>query len=172
MRTSHNIQEVEKMENMGGNMPRIYAALDNKQTKYQFPMIEVEGKIHNQPITILIDYKDIHSYINSNIIEIFHLQMIKHNKYLLVQLATWAKRKISELVKDDPIDMNGLSTKVDLNIIPLGSYEYLIDMDWFEKHHAILGCYNNTITCLDEEGKQDKVQDIPRSIVVREISAM
>jgi hypothetical protein len=46
---------------MGGNMPRIYAALDNKKTKYQSPMIEVEGKIDNQLIYILIDYGAIHS---------------------------------------------------------------------------------------------------------------
>jgi hypothetical protein len=73
---------------MGGNMPRIYAALDNKQVEYQSPMIEVEGKIDNQPITILIDYGASHSYINSNIVEIFHLQRSKHKKSWLVQLAT------------------------------------------------------------------------------------
>jgi hypothetical protein len=32
MRTIHNIQEVEIVEGMGGNMPSIYATLDNKQT--------------------------------------------------------------------------------------------------------------------------------------------
>jgi hypothetical protein len=135
-------------------------------------MIEVEGNIDNQPITILIDYGDNHSYINSNIVEIFYLQMSKHNKYWLVQLATWDKRKINEVFKDCPIYMNGLNTKVDVNIIPLGSYDCLIGIDWLEKHHAILDCYTNTITCCDEEGKQGKVQGIPRVVVVREISAM
>jgi predicted aspartyl protease len=86
-------------------------------------MIEVEGKIDNHPITILIDSGASHSYINSNIVEIFHLQRSKHKKSWLVQLATGAKRNINELVKYCPIDMNGLNTKVDVNIIPLGSYE-------------------------------------------------
>jgi hypothetical protein len=31
MRIVHNIQEVEIVEYMGENMPRIYASLDNKQ---------------------------------------------------------------------------------------------------------------------------------------------
>jgi hypothetical protein len=65
-------------------MPRIYETLDNKQEKYQSPMIEVEGKIDNQPTTILIDSKAIHSYMNSKIVEIFDLQRIKHKKYWLV----------------------------------------------------------------------------------------
>jgi hypothetical protein len=69
---------------MGGSMPRIYAGLDNRKVEYQSPMIEVEGKIDNQPIKILIDSRDSHSYINSNIVERFHLQRSKHEKYWLV----------------------------------------------------------------------------------------
>jgi hypothetical protein len=68
--------------------------------------------------------------------------------------------------------MNGLSTKVDVNIIPLGSYDFLIGMDWLGKHHVVLDCYNKTITCLDEEGWQGKIQGIPRVVAVRDISAM
>jgi predicted aspartyl protease len=135
-------------------------------------MIEVEGNIDNQPITILIDYGASHSYINSNIVEIFHLQRSKHKKSWLVQLATGAKRKINELVKDCSIDINGLIRKVDVKIIPLGSYDCLIGMDWLEKHHIVLDYNNKTITCLDEEGQQGKGQGIPRDVVVREILAM
>jgi hypothetical protein len=47
-------------------------------------MIEVEGKINNEPIEILIDYGAGHSYVNANIIEIFHLQRSKHYKSWLV----------------------------------------------------------------------------------------
>jgi hypothetical protein len=133
MRIVHNIQEDDIVEDMGRSMPRIYAALDNKQEEYQSPMIEVEGKIDNQPIAILIDYGASHSYINPNLVEIFHLQRRKHEKSWLVQLAMGAKRRINELVKDCPMDMNGLNTKVDLNIIPLGSYDCLIGMDWLDK---------------------------------------
>jgi hypothetical protein len=69
------------VEDMGGSMPSIYATLDNKKDEYQSTMIEVEGKIDNQPISILIDYVAIHSYINVNIVEIFHLKRCKNKKY-------------------------------------------------------------------------------------------
>jgi hypothetical protein len=65
---------------MGRSMPRIYAALDNNQFEYQSPMIEVEGKINNEPIEILINSRASHSYKNGNIVEIFHLQRSNHNK--------------------------------------------------------------------------------------------
>jgi hypothetical protein len=99
MRNVHNIQELEIIEDMGGNMPRIYASLDNKEAGYQSPMIEVEGKIDNQPIPILIDFGASHSYINSNIIEIFNSQRSKHKKYWLVQLAIKDKMKINGWLK-------------------------------------------------------------------------
>jgi hypothetical protein len=95
-------------------------ALENKQAEYQSPMIEVEGKIDNHHISILIGYGSINSYIKSNIVEIFHFQRINHNKYWLVQLATGVRGKSNELVKDCSIDMNRLNRKVDVNIIPLG----------------------------------------------------
>jgi hypothetical protein len=45
-------------------------------------MIEVEGKIYNQPITILIDYVARHiSYIDPCLLEIFHLKRRKYGKY-------------------------------------------------------------------------------------------
>jgi hypothetical protein len=76
------------------------------------------------------------------------------------------------MVKSCPRDMNGLNTKADLNILPLGSYDCLIGMDWFEQHHAILDCHNKEFTCLDEEGSLRIVQGILRAVTIREISAL
>ena len=76
------------MKYTGEIMPRIYVALDNKQVKYQSPMIEVEGKIDNRTITILIDYGASHSYIKYNIVERFHLQSCNHMKSWLIKLVT------------------------------------------------------------------------------------
>jgi hypothetical protein len=61
------------------------------------------------------------------------------------------KRNINDLVKDCPMDMNKLNTKVDVNIIPLSSYDCLIGMDWLEEIHVVQDYYK-TITCFDEEG--------------------
>jgi hypothetical protein len=49
MRIDHNIQKAETMEDMGGNMPRIYANFDKNQVEYQSHVIIVEGKIDNYP---------------------------------------------------------------------------------------------------------------------------
>jgi hypothetical protein len=68
--------------------------------------------------------------------------------------------------------MNGLSTKLDLNILPLGPYDYLIGMDWLDQHHVVLECHNKAFTFLDEEGNLRAVQGIPRAVTIRDISTM
>jgi hypothetical protein len=81
------------------NMPRRFATLDNRQADYQSHMIEVERKIDNNPIDILIDFGYIHIYIDSNLVELFKLNKSKHAKSWLVHIATRTERRINELVK-------------------------------------------------------------------------
>jgi hypothetical protein len=80
------------MAYMGRIMSRIYATLENRQEYYQSHVIEIEGKINNQAITVLIDYGASHGYIDQKIVERFKLKRCKHEKYCLVQLATRTKR--------------------------------------------------------------------------------
>ena len=115
-------------------------------------MIEVVGNIANKTITISIDSGARNSYVSPNLVERCHLKKSKLETASLVQLATKAKRKITEFVKVCPLEMNGMKTFEDLNIIPLDSYDVLIGMDWLDAHHAVLDFHNKTYTCLDEEG--------------------
>jgi hypothetical protein len=165
VRVFHNVQQPETVEDMGSRIPRIYAALDNKKAEFQSHMIEVEGMINNHAFTILIDSGASHSYIDPRVVESLHLPRSKHEKYWLVHLATGAKRKVTELVKSCPVNMNGLSTRVELNILPLGSYDCLIGMDWLDQHHAILDCRNKAFTCLDEEGNQEQSKEFPKLLL-------
>ena len=84
----------------------------------------------------------------------------------------WNKMNINELVKSFPLDMNGLNTIAYFNIIPLGSDDVLIGMDWLDAHHMVLDCHNKSCTCFDDEGQQKIVKGIPRCISIREISSL
>ena len=82
----------------------------------------------------------------------------------------WNWEEVSEVVKKCPLVMDGLVTCVDLNVLPLGSYDVLIGMDWLEAHRAKLDCYNKTFECLDEDGKLKVVKGIPKVISGRQSS--
>jgi predicted aspartyl protease len=58
--------------------------LDNKQAEFESHMIEVEGKINNQPIAILIDSGASHTYLDTKMVEIFQFPRRKLGKPWLV----------------------------------------------------------------------------------------
>ena len=51
----YNVQVVTKGEYVARKIPQIHAALDNRKPYHQPSMIEIEGKIVQVPISILID---------------------------------------------------------------------------------------------------------------------
>ena len=91
-------------------------------------MVKIEGKILNTSVSILNDHGACRSYVAPKIIDICKLGKVNHDKPWLVQLATGTKWKVSEIVKECEVNLNGFLMKVNLNILPLGSYDVLINM--------------------------------------------
>ena len=54
--------------------------------------------------------------------------------------------------------MDQFETFVKLNVLPLGSYDILIGMDWLEQHRVILHRYDKTFTCINNDGKPISVK--------------
>ena len=108
-----------------------------RQADYQTSMVEVEGMINQTPVTILIDLGASLSYIAPQIVEKCKLSIDKFDNSWLVQLATGAKKKVTYFVKECALLMDEFKTTVKLNILPLGSYDLLIGMDWLEHHKVV-----------------------------------
>lgn len=92
------------------------------------------------------------SYVTPKIVEECHLKKSKHLKSWLEKLTTSMKRKVSEVVNECLVEVNRLVRKVNLNIIPLGSYQTLIGMDCLELHRAKVDCYDKIVECIDDKG--------------------
>jgi hypothetical protein len=171
-RRVYNVQEATTVNNVPRSMPQIYAALDNRQADHQASVVEMEGMIVNYLVSILIDLDSNLSYVVPQTVEKCKLQQVKHVKSWMVQLATRTKRKVTEVIPVCHFIMNELPTQVTLNILPLGSYDLLIGMDWLAAHKTKLDCYNKTLGCEDEEGRKVTLQGIQKPISVRQISTL
>ena len=68
--------------------------------------------------------------------------------------------------------MNEFNMHADVNILPLGSYDMLIGMDWIEKNRIMSNCYDKTFTCIYDTVNTIKVKGIPRKVMIREISSL
>ena len=154
------IHEASTVGDVGRSLPRINAALKDRQAEYQPSMVEFEGKISDLIVTVLIDPGATLSYISPKIVEKCKLQTIKFRNPWLVQLAKGAKQRVLAKVDNCPLKIAGQSIKADLNVLPLGSYDVLIGMDWLEKHWSLVKYKPNTIYYRDELGIRQELQGI------------
>jgi hypothetical protein len=67
------------------------------KSNHQSSVVEIEGKINNTQISILINLRATLSYITSSVVESNKLNKMRHAKSWLVQLATRAKRNVVDL---------------------------------------------------------------------------
>ena len=108
------MQEETTVCDLARGMPRINAALENRQVEYQTSMVEIEGMINQTPVTVLIDPGASISYIAPQIVEKCKLSVEKFENSWLVQLATGAKRRVTCFVKECAIVMDNFETVVKL----------------------------------------------------------
>jgi len=54
---------------VGHNIPQIYAIVDNKHADHQASIIEMEGKLCGQVVSILIGLGSNYSYVNPNLVD-------------------------------------------------------------------------------------------------------
>jgi hypothetical protein len=124
-------------------------------------VVKVEGNIAMQFISIFIHLGSRDIYVALGNVENCGLKRKKHFKYWSAQLATSTKRKVSEVVKEFPIELNGFLTTIELNIFPLGSYDNLIGMDWLERHKAKVDCYAKVVEFHNDKAKLVEVKRVP-----------
>jgi hypothetical protein len=94
----HNLQEASTVGDVGRSLHWINAAIDGRQADHQSSVVEIEGKIHDTRISVLIDPGATLSYITLNVVESNKLKRLKHAKSWLVQLATGTKRKVIDFI--------------------------------------------------------------------------
>eukprot|EP00253_Pinus_taeda_P009984 PITA_09984 len=165
------IHEASTVGEIGRSIPRINAALEDRQAEYQPTMVEFEGNISNLTVSVLIDPGATLSYVSPKIVECCKLQSTKFKTPWLVQLATGAKRRVVAKIKDCSFTIVGQTVTADLNVLPLGSYDILIGMDWLEKHWSLVDCKTKIIYFRDPLGNKQEMQGIKRPVQVRLITA-
>ena len=157
---------------VGRSLHRINAAVDGRQADHQSTVVEIEGNINNTHLSILIDPGATFSYIAPGVVDSNKLKKTRHEKAWLVQLETGTKRKVSDFIFDCEFILGGQNTKTNLDILPLGSYDVIIGMDWLERHKEVLDCYEKSLKYKDKNDTTRTVQGIQKPISVRQISAI
>jgi hypothetical protein len=88
------------------------------------------------------------------------------------QLVIITKRKVVDFISNFQFSLDGKSIRTNLNILPLGSYDVIIGMDWLEKRKEVLDCYTKTLNYKDNYDTTRKTQGIPKPVLVRQVTTM
>jgi hypothetical protein len=141
--------------------------LDNNQADHQALVVEMEGMIANCLVSILIDPSSNLSYVAPLIVDKCKLQLVRHVKPWLVQLAIGTKRKVTKIISTCQFIMDGLPTQATLKILPLGYYDLLVGMDWLATYKTKLDYYHKTLEYENKEGRKITLQGIQRPVSMR-----
>ena len=138
------LEKASTIGKVGKSFHRINVALEDRHAYHQSAIVDIEGTIYNQRPSILIDLGDTLSCITPKIMESYQLANVRHAKPWSVQLATGTKRKVNEFIANCEVKIQDHVTRINLNILPLGSYDMTIAMDWLERNKLILNCFDKT----------------------------
>ena len=97
--------------------------------------------------------------------------MVKARTKWQVELASGSRVNSDVIAPECKIQLEAFTTTANLRVLPLGSYDIVLGMDWLEQHHAVVDCKAKTIRCLDDLGFAKVISGIKRPIFLRTISA-
>ena len=86
-------------------------------------------------------------------------------------MASGSKVNADVIAPECKIQLEAFTTSMNLRVIPLGSYDLVLGMDWLEQHNAVIDCKGKTIRCLDDSGSARVIFGIKRPFSLRKISA-
>lgn len=147
-------------------------AVDHRQADHQGTVVETTGAIRGTPLSVLFDSGATDFFISPSVVSKCKLVAVKQDQGWQVELASGAKVSTDSVVHKCELGLRGMVTSVDLRVIPLGSYDVVLGMDWLDSHKASIDCRKKTIVCQDDKGKGVEIVGIPRPISLQMISAM
>ena len=65
------------------------------------------------------------------------------------------KKTFNHWVRSCAFELSGIPTTTHLNLLSLGAYNILLDMDWLYLHKTKVNFYEKEIECLDDVGEKN-----------------
>ena len=115
-------------------------------------------------VSILFDFGATDSFISSTFVAHCDISMVKEKDRWQVELVSGSRVCADVIALDCKIHLESFSTLANLRVIPLGSYDIVLGMDWLEQHLAILDCKVKSINCVDDSGSARVITGIKRPI--------
>ena len=127
--------------------------------------------LHGISTSVLFDSSASDSFISPSLVQRCGLVAMRQVDRWQVELATGSKVAIDSLVRSCCLDLGTFITTVDLPILPLGSYDIVLGMDWLATHEVNIDWHHKVVQCVDDTGGQVELLGVLRPDSIQMISA-
>jgi hypothetical protein len=83
-----------------------------------------------------------------------------------------ANQKVGGKVMGCSLNLGEFATRANLYVTILGSYDFMIGMDWLESHEVILKCKTKWLSLVDDEGQRRVIVGQNQGVSLRFISSL
>ena len=123
-------------------------------------------------VAVLFYFGATDSFISPFVVECCGLVAVRQDVSWEVELASGAKVSVSSMVQSCQMQIGDMSTRTDLRITPLGSYDVVLGMDWLYAHSTKMDCRQKRVECVDDDSISREIFEVKRPVSLRMISAM
>lgn len=123
-------------------------------------------------VAVLFDSGATNSFISPFMVEHSGLVAVRQEVSWEVEFASGARVSVCSMVRSCQMQIGDMSTRTDLRITPLGSYDVFLGMDWLCTHNAKVDCRQKRVECVDDDGISREIFGVKRPVSLRMIFAM
>ena len=127
-----------------GGVAQIHAAIKHNGPNQQYTVLQTPTKFQGIAFNLLIDSSATHSFISPACMSKLSLPSFQDST-LIVELATGKTTHSLQTVGSIQFEIGGYKTQAAFRVLPLGTYEGIIRMDWLVKHKAVLECHSGKL---------------------------
>jgi hypothetical protein len=99
----------------------------------------------------LIDLSATESFISGAVLKRIKVKAVEQDEFIFVEMASGAKQKVRGRVTGCTLNLGDFFTRSNMYVMILGSYNFVIGMDWLESHEVILNCKMKRLSLLNDE---------------------
>ena len=118
---------------------------------------------------ILFDSGASHSFVAASSVDVLGLEVETLDEPLHVSSPLGTKVRIDHIYRDCKLEILGILLTVDLPVIDISDFDFILGMDWLTAQQAIIDCDSRRITAYTQDGicvifKGEKHDVLPQTV--------
>nr|GEX52870.1 hypothetical protein [Tanacetum cinerariifolium] len=117
--------------------------------------------LNNCYTKILFDTGADRSFVSTTFSALIDITPTTLENHYDVELADWKIIRVNTILRGCTLNLMNHPFNIDLMPVPLGSFDFIIGMDWLTKYHGVIICNEKIIREAKEKSEGKRLEDVP-----------